>query len=777
MPESRTGSAGISDVIVRYCAIALAFLIPFFVIPAAWATGAESKALLISAFIVFALIVWLLGMVSSRRLVFSFDPILVAALLIPIAYIASALISGNILTSFVSGDAVTGSVASVLLLFGTALIGAIAVEDRRHSFTMIVALLISSLVVVLFQIARLFIPAQLGLYGAMAGNTSSVVGSWHDLAIFCSAIVLISLGFLETSLAESRMVAILLQVLAALCFALLVVINFSDTWFVLAGAALLFAAARFLRTYRRQRNLLTSFRSGVIWLILIAASLGAGFSGTFIYDHLPKMLQITQVEVRPSWQGTFQAGQELFSGGKALIFGTGPNTFDQQWALFKPKEVNATNFWNTDFQSGIGVVPTAIVTVGIVGTLGWLLLSLGLLYAGYRSFNDENEGRLRLILFITCGFILVFHIIYVPSIGISALMFLLLGILAGLNASSWRSGELSLAPGSIFVFLVTLAISCVVIAGALMESRAIVSTLLTSRAAQVYRQTGDLSATSALISQAVSVDPQNDVAQRGAVEVGLLQLSKLAQSNASDPATQRQLKTALSTTIAHGLAAVSIDNTNYQNWLALAGLYQSLAGQGIQGAYEQAQAAWQHAASTTPANPLPQIQLGEIALVQNNPAAALGYFSKAITLKPDLALPYYLRSQIEANQAQWESAVKDAAAAAQLASQDPLGWYNLGVILYAANDYQNAGASLEKAVSIQNNYSDALFALSVIYDKVGAHANALAAAQKVVDLNPSNVIATEVLQNLQAGKPALEGMANQPAQSSTSTQQPVQKKK
>jgi tetratricopeptide (TPR) repeat protein len=241
--------------------------------------------------------------------------------------------------------------------------------------------------------------------------------------------------------------------------------------------------------------------------------------------------------------------------------------------------------------------------------------------------------------------------------------------------------------------------------------------------------------------------------------------------------TQNQLKTALSSTIAHGLAAVSIDNTNYQNWLALAGLYQSLAGQGIQGAYEQAQAAWQHAASTTPANPLPQIQLGEIALAQNNATAATGYFSKAITLKPDLALPYYLRSQIEANQAQWQNAVKDAASAAQLANQDPLGWYNLGVILYAAGDYQNAGASLEKAVSLQNNYSDALFALSVIYDKVGAHQNAIAAAQKVAELNPTNAIATEVLQNLQTGKSALDGIAGQPTQSSTSTPSTVRKKK
>jgi tetratricopeptide (TPR) repeat protein len=161
--------------------------------------------------------------------------------------------------------------------------------------------------------------------------------------------------------------------------------------------------------------------------------------------------------------------------------------------------------------------------------------------------------------------------------------------------------------------------------------------------------------------------------------------------------------------------------------------------------------------------------------VQGNTAEAKGYFSKAIALKPDLALPYYLRSQIEAAAQDWQAAAEDAAAAAQLANQDPLGWYNLGVILYAAGDVNNAGASLEKAVSIQNNYSDALFALAILYDKVGAHESAIAAAQKVVELNPQNAPAAQVLQNLQKGMPALEGMQGQ--QSATTTQQTLPKKK
>jgi tetratricopeptide (TPR) repeat protein len=343
-------------------------------------------------------------------------------------------------------------------------------------------------------------------------------------------------------------------------------------------------------------------------------------------------------------------------------------------------------------------------------------------------------------------------------LGVSLIAFLLLGVLAGLNTSSWRAGYLTLAPQSIVAFVTILAVSCSVIGASLIESRVIISSLLTSRAAALYQQSGDLPAAAAMISRAVLIDPKNDIAQRAAVQIGLLQFSELAKNKTTDDTTRAQLQKTLSDTIAHGLAAVSIDNTNYQNWLALAGLYQSFAGVGIQGAYEQAQTAWLRAASTTPANPLPLLQLGQIAKAQGKDDAALAYYTNAIALKPDLALPYYLRSQIKAAKADWKGAVDDAAAAAQLANADALSWYNFGAILYASGDSQNAAIALEKAVSLQNDYSDALFALALVYDKLGKHDSALAAAQKVAELNPNNEAIAKVLQNITAGQSALTGL-------------------
>lgn len=756
--------AKLSEVFIRYAVLALAFLMPIFVIPASWSNISQGKTLILALILVFALIAWLVSNVDSRRLVFSLDPILIVSLLIPAVYLLSALLAGTH-GSMVSGEALQGTFASVAMLFGVALIAAIyARGDRRASVTLLLVLLASAAVVFLFQTIRIVLPSVLSLNDLMQGSTSSIVGAWHDFGIFAGLSLLICCGLLETSLATERIKGPALRVLAAASFLMLFVVNFSDTWVILSFACLVFALFRGIRSYRRQRNVLAAARFAILWIGLAVIAMIIAFTNSFIFPHLPQALQLTQVEVRPSWQGTFSVGQQVLGEGKAFVFGSGPNSFDEQWARFKPTEVNATNFWNVDFQSGIGVVPTALVTVGILGTLSWVLLILALFWGGYRTLVEEPDNRLRALLFIASGFLMAFHVIYVPGISISVLLFILLGMLAGLNLRAWRIGVLSPAPQSVAVFAATLVVVCGVIGSSLIESRAVVSTLYTYRAADIYSKTGDLSRSASLVSRAVALDPRNDIAQRAAIEMGLLQLSKLASTGASDPASKAALQTMLSQTISHGLTAVSIDDKNYQNWLALAGLYKSLAGVGIQGAYEQAFAAYLRAASTTPTNPAPLIQLAQIAISQNKANDALPYLAQAISLKPNLALPYYLRSQIEASQGQYQAAAQDAVIAAQIANQDPMSWYNLGVILYAANDLQNAAVSFERAIALQNQYSDALFALAVVYDKLGMRDNAIANIQKVQSLNPNDATVAKVAQNITEGKPALGGVGGQPEQ-------------
>ncbi|KKW05574.1 MAG: hypothetical protein UY39_C0056G0002 [Candidatus Kaiserbacteria bacterium GW2011_GWC2_49_12] len=47
--------------------------------------------------------------------------------------------------------------------------------------------------------------------------------------------------------------------------------------------------------------------------------------------------------------------------------------------MYKPLGVNFTEFWNVDFYSGVGFIPTSFVTVGLLGVVAWGAVILALL--------------------------------------------------------------------------------------------------------------------------------------------------------------------------------------------------------------------------------------------------------------------------------------------------------------------------------------------------------------------------------------------------------------
>jgi hypothetical protein len=62
------------------------------------------------------------------------------------------------------------------------------------------------------------------------------------------------------------------------------------------------------------------------------------------------------------------------------LFGYGPNRFVQFWNEYKPKIVNETALWNTDFMYGSGWLPTMFVTFGLIPSMAILGFMLFLLW-------------------------------------------------------------------------------------------------------------------------------------------------------------------------------------------------------------------------------------------------------------------------------------------------------------------------------------------------------------------------------------------------------------
>jgi tetratricopeptide (TPR) repeat protein len=728
--------------LIRASVLSCIALLPFLVMPVGWAGVGQAKLLLLSAVVLLSIGAWAYESYRARAIVWPHSWIALSVLAIPVVYFLSALLSSAPPSSYASGTGEQDTVATVALLGALSLLAAVAFRGRPDAATGSVrALYGGGLVLMLIQVFHVFVPSV--SFGVLASTAASVFGSWHEVGILAGLFVILTTILWESEILSGMWKKIAIPV-ALLSVFMLFVVNMADVWYVLGASLVLLGGFGFARSRSFSRII-------VVALALGALSIIAGLGGPRIYEALPARMQVLQVEVRPSWEGTFSIGKDAMTNTRAALFGSGPNTFTRQWSLYKPLGVNATEFWNVDFNTGVGFIPTTFVTVGILGLLSWLAL-LGVVFWRFVRnvrLSGRSEDAVRDAVFGAILFLAAFHILYVPTIALSALIFLLLGILAARDDSHGsRAFALGDKPGmAIVAGGVVVAALCGL--AALATVRATVSDLLVNRSAVAYSATQKSDEALSLLKAALVVDGSNDRAHRAAVELGIIRLAELNAAAQSEDATA-QLQASLQTTIQHGLSAVSINSGDYRNWLALAGLYRDLAGAGVQGAYENARAAYEKAFLDNPKNPLPLVQLAQLAIAQNNMQEAATILDQAIALKSNFSAAYLLRSQARSALNQDQAAIQDASVIVQAAPEDPLGWYNLGGVLYEAGLYREASQALEQAVALQSEYANALFTLGLAYDQLGRTQDALSVLERVQSKNPGNQVLEQVIESIRA---------------------------
>ena len=174
------------------------------------------------------------------------------------------------------------------------------------------------------------------------------------------------------------------------------------------------------------------------------------------------------------------------------------------------------------------------MTVGALGLLAWGLVIGALLWSARRLFRPadaSSEPALDTTLFGGALYLAAFHLLYVPTVSLSFLMFAFLGVVAA--ADGVRMRELTLDPASksdsAMTALVALATAAIIIA-ALWSVRATVSDMLVNRSAVVYAQEQNAERALTLLRVALFVYPDNDRGHRAAVELGLIRLGEIASA-------------------------------------------------------------------------------------------------------------------------------------------------------------------------------------------------------------------------------------------------------
>jgi tetratricopeptide (TPR) repeat protein len=761
--------ADIAQHVETWTILALTALLPFFVVPLAWFTVPQSKLLLLAVAALVAALAYGVGAYYRDEVEAPRSVLFYALASVPLAYLLSALFSTGGSASFVGGLGQSDTVFAMGLLLALCFV---AIHTYARSSQRVVAGVraLGSGAVLLFVLEFVHLAFPQATFGGIAGDvTFNFLGSSHDLGIFAAFSLFLFLMYLSTPIFSGalwRGVAALGMLLSAI---VLLLLELPDVWFGCAFLAAAYVVYLWQLTPEEEKPRVRTLL--LLWSALAIACAALAFAAPIVADHLPASLNVMQIEVSPSWQSTFQVGRSALSGPREILFGTGPNSFARDWNLYKPAAINTTAFWNAQFNAGAGSVPTSFVTVGLLGVLSWGFVLLALLFALVRTYfiAPGRAALARVPLVMLAVFLFVFHILYAPSAALAALLWLTGALLISLNVHAGRVRRVVLRGAAWQNIAASIALMAGVAATLFVSVsviKATISDAYVDRAALALAQ-NDPGSAGAYVATAISYSQSNDRAQREAATIGLSELSALIAAGATS--TSAQLSSTLDATISHGLAAVSLNGGDSQNWLALADIYAQLAGAHVSGADASARQAYTRAAAAAPADPAPHLMLGQLDLLVGSTTDARAELERALALKPDIALAYYLLSQIDAEKGDLQAAQQEALQAAQLAPQDPIVLQNLGAVLYAQQDYTDAVAALEQAVALQSNYGNALVLLGLSYDKLGEKDKALSTLESAAALDPSNAAVQAMLTNIKNGKDAL-------ATTTTPSPKPAKKK-
>ncbi len=760
------------------------FLAALIILPSTPAPFISTKVFVLALGAFAALIFFVLARLTRGELTAPPLLLLLSLWLVPFAYGLSTLFSGApssvSLFGHVFFDTDTLGFMLVVSLLGT--LAALVIRRTGHyrAFMCTSAAFFGAIL-----LAQAFIMLIGNIAPSIVNPGFSLIGSFSDLAIVLGlgiAMTLIWTRFRRVSRLTGRILAFL----GIVAFFFLVLANDPVTWALIALVALgLFVEGIMRRTFSSHGSdallleeedeggdyrMEVSFEESdeetapatrvAISLTVLVISVFFLFGGSLVSGVLGNSVHVGNLTVHPSWQSTLAVGKATYH--TSAIFGSGPNTFGSQFLLYRGANANATPFWNTDFISGVGFIPTSFVTTGIIGALAWIAFFGLFLFFGIRAFvTREIEDPFVRAVALT-AFVGMFFILLELVFNVSGPLPLALGfILAGVFASTLRAFYPERQRGVIFsenprigfVVVFILTISLFVGVAALYTTVGRYVSQISFVQAEADLSAGSLAAAQNAVNQSLISAPTAD-AYRLAAVIGMAQVNNFIQRATSTADINRnQLQAILSQSIAAAQAATHINPHAYQNWVALGSVYSSVVPLQVPGAYDAAIKAYDKAQSLNPTSPLIPFALAQTAIANKSYTDAEKYLTETVSLKQDYTPAILELAQVEAQLGKAKKALKAAEAAAYFIPNNPTILFQVGVLRLETNDLSGAVQALTQAVALNKSYANARYFLAAAYANLGNYKAALEQIKAIAALSPQNArIVAAVQQALEKNK-------------------------
>lgn len=740
--------------IFEYCLLALVFLTPIIFVPSVLLSLYSVKIAFLATVIVIFLGAFLGSTLSKGIISFPKSKFLIPIALLPIFALISSFFSGAIAKS-VAGivfDAGTSGFLFVMsLLFFLAIFA--SKGNSTTGVKTIYALVGSSLVVVMHLLLRIlgaeFLPQNIALR-----IPNFLVGGAIDTAIFFGIVVIALLSILNTFSLSNKLKYLMY---ALLLFSTLFIgaSGFLPAVIVLGLFALIYFVYTFSWSVGSQSNDVNVHardKASMPSLFVLIISVVFILSGGALSGYMSNLFKINIVEVRPNTLTTLSMIKDALA--KNPVFGVGPNMFKELWDTNKPIDINLTQYWASEFNFGSGFVPTLGATTGILGIITLLFFFVLYFKSGFKAiFASSGDDMMRFVsntTFFISLFLWIMTFVYVPSIALVSLAFIMSGIFAGslVGRGIVENAEFNIFKNpkanfaSVFVIVVLLISS---IAGGYFVWERVVATAIF--------QKGDPIGALRLV--------QTDVYWRTASEVSLARVSEAIQGVASaEDLTENQrllVQNAISDAVVSARQAINWNNKNFANWFALGRVYEILASAGIEGAIENATSAYEEAEKRSPNSPSIPLAKARLSALSADLTLAREYISKSIELKSNYSEAYFTLAQLEVATNNLPAAIRSVEAATLVDPINPGLYFQLGLLKYNSDDFRGSASAFEQALQLVPDYANAMYFLGLSYDRLGMDAEAISMFENLIQSNPGNQEITLILQNLKAGRNPFSG--------------------
>jgi tetratricopeptide (TPR) repeat protein len=764
-PVENTRKTSIYETISFYALLVTTLLVPIAFLPTQYIALDLIKSLVIAFGTIIAVLSIGWASFKERKLVLPPRNITWASTLLILSLIISSLMSSSISKALLGQGFETGTASSIALLFVAALVAFNLVYRRvERGGLLYAALAVSFIILALFHALRFIFGVKFAPLSILGSLASTFFGSWSSLGVFSLLVGLLSLcALLFLPLSKRMRIVYWIITAVALCAGVLAYVRWSliVSAIVLIGiTAYQYLSSRVPGSRFEWKRLVTAPSIGALFFILVV------LFGAPAINKIATAVGAEYTEFALSWQLTLDVASGAIKSSP--LFGVGPNHFGQAFLTYKPLIINTTDLWGIEFNSGVGAIPTFFVTQGILGTILWLIIIVFIGLLGRKIFkNIPAQPYAKFILvssYVGTVFSWLILLAYSPSHAFLYSTFILTGICYGAAAYYGNTQTYVLArraeSGKVFQVAVGALLVIALVWGLVYVRKTIALAYFASGVKHLTAE-GDPQKADLSFATAAKIDP-SDIYWQARAEAGLVKIRLLAQylSNSSSPASSTEIAAIISGTLDQSLSfagkAIELNPTNYYNHLSAARVSEMAMNFKVQNAYESAIKSYTDAIALNPYNPSLYLNVARVEAAQGKYDNALGAIGTALQVKRNYTDAAFMASQVAATQGNVKDAITAARVSTQLSPNNPIVFFQLGILLYTDKDYAGAAEALSNAVRLQSDYANARYFLGLTYARLGKMADATAQFDELNKSNPGNQEVQLILSNLKAGKSPFE---------------------